>query len=100
VNTLDDTLRRIVREELASALATLRTEVAHAVPEWVPVRVCGLAPTTRRKLTRAGKLDVARVGRVLMVRSADVAAFIASQVVRATYEADPVLARAFAKGTR
>ena len=72
--TLDE-LRALVREEVRAA-------VAPPVDAWVPVARCGLPATTRRRLTREGKLPVSKVGRSLMVRSSDVASFVESQVLR------------------
>jgi hypothetical protein len=76
---LESWLRQIVRTEIAAALASVAAQ--SAPPEWVSMRKCGLPLRTARRLVKAGKLVAAKVGRELYVRPADVAAYVASQVV-------------------
>ena len=75
-------LRQIVREEIRAALAELPTAVAPAgAPDWLPLKSCGLRPTTARRLLKAGVIEAARVGREVLVSRASVEKYIASRRV-------------------
>jgi hypothetical protein len=58
-----------VREELRAALAAVR---AAGGADWLPIKSCGLRPTTARRLVRAGTLEASRVGREMLVSRASV----------------------------
>ena len=81
--SIEATLRAIIREEVRAALAELRELPPFAAPspEWLPIKTCGLRPTTARRLIRAGSIEAARVGREVLVRARDVAGYIESQRV-------------------
>jgi hypothetical protein len=80
--SLDETLRQIVREELARAIAELRSLLVQPPSaEWVEIRRCGIAYQTARRLVRARVIAASRVGRVLMVRAEDVRSYIESRRV-------------------
>ncbi len=106
----------IILAQVAEALeadptlaAKLRTLLAPAAPvdPFVPVGECGLQPGTRKRLTKAGQLPVFKSGSTLLVRRADVAAYVASrEVVRAAPsvpegdEAERLLSRASGPSTK
>jgi excisionase family DNA binding protein len=96
--------------DLARAKLAQADAIEHAAPAlvgassspWVLVRACAIPPTTRKRLTREGKLATAKVGRDLMVRRDDVDAWIESQRIQPPEgdEMDRVLRLVGRKGAR
>jgi excisionase family DNA binding protein len=84
--TLEETLRAIVREELRTALAELRTFAAAPQPaaspalltvEQVAERAGGVTATTVRAWIDSGKLTARRAGHRWVVRTEDLERFLA-----------------------
>ena len=88
-----EALRALIREEVAAATAPTGDT-------WIRASECGIEAGARRRLTRAGKLPVSKVGRRLMVRRADLDACLeAGRVERDELPIDG-LERALARGRR
>jgi hypothetical protein len=99
--SIEDTLARI-EATLDRIEATLRVQPSAAPSPWVLASQCGLPATTRKRLTREGRLATSKVGRSLMVRRADVEHFIESQRIEPGKgdELDRTLRLVGTRGTR
>ena len=90
--------------ELRAVLAPLLEMIADAIaervaakvgqsheahkPGWVPIATCGLRPTTARRLVKVGVIGASRVGRELLISTADVDAFVESRRIGQVTDGD------------